>query len=368
MGILLALAGATAGRFLQPSNSSANGTLVISPNPTATTPKVTYSSALNCGECILGGYTFCINGPENFTGSVLPQRTCCQNFTSCPQARNASWTCSSKYNDTASTKYTIFDRLRVCPYDANCGPQNLTLESSDAAQCLRVNSLKKGSSCIYRVQSKCNTANFTLNDTTNIYTQSMLVKNTTLTTTTPPTPSCSASRNEQCLCRSVFSASTNSSTFVCDCASVRNMTVASPSSCSCVTLKDLFGNQISSCSCPVSYPVQYTQDQSCACQRTSTNTLSCTGCSVATAAKPVTFPESQCQCLNAFDFTTNKTYLDCVCKNVPQCVDPSTLTQAPAQNATAPCRIAYPCSCAQNGTTLGCSCTNPSTGLVASIT
>lgn len=295
MGILLAFAGVTAGRFLQPSNSSSNGTLVISSNPTViSAPKVTYSSSLNCGECILGGYTFCINAPENFTGTVTPRALCCQNFTQCAtQARNASWTCSSKYNDTASTKFTIFDRLRVCPYDPSCGPQNLALENSEDAQCLRVNQLKKGSSCVYRVQSKCNTANFTLNDTSNVYTQSLLVKNTTLTTTETPAQSCSASKNEQCLCRSIFSASANSTIFVCDCASMKNMTVAVPSTCQCKTLRDSLNNTVSSCSCPVPYAVQYFQDDECACQRstnvaTNSSTLSCTGCSVATTAKPLT--------------------------------------------------------------------------------
>jgi hypothetical protein len=150
----------------------------------------------------------------------------------------------------------------------------------------------------------------------------MLVSNITLPTV-PVTaaPSCTASKNEQCLCRSVFSASTNSTSFVCDCQSQKNMTVASPSSCQCSTLKDFLGNQLSSCTCPVSYPTQYTQDQECACQRvtnmmTNTTSLSCTNCSTATVAKPITLAESQCQCVNAFDFAGNKTYLSCVCKNL----------------------------------------------------
>ena len=167
-------------RFLQPINLS------IPQITLATSTNVTFTSSLNCGECILGGYTYCVNAKENYTGSVAPQATCCQTFSACSkQAANTSWTCSSKYNDTAKIKYTIFDKLKVCPYNANCGPQDLTLESQNAAQCLRVDTLKKGSSCIYRVQSKCNTANFTLNDTSNVYSTSLLVKNTTILSPTP---------------------------------------------------------------------------------------------------------------------------------------------------------------------------------------
>lgn len=150
------------------------------------------------------------------------------------------------------------------------------------------------------------------------------------------------------------------------------MTVATPSTCQCTTLKDFLGNQLNSCSCPVAYPVQYTQDQQCACQRvtnvlTNSSVLSCTNCSVATAAKPVILAESQCQCLNSFDFAMNRTFLDCVCSNVTQCVDPASFAKPVTAVPVAPCKISYPCSCAQNGTSnLTCQCSNQ--GVSATLT
>lgn len=85
--------------------------MVISANPQYR--NVTYRSDLQCGECVVGNYTFCINGPENFTGPVVPKTFCCQNLTSCNQTRNSSWTCSNKYNSN-----NLVDKLRVCPFNS----------------------------------------------------------------------------------------------------------------------------------------------------------------------------------------------------------------------------------------------------------
>jgi hypothetical protein len=153
------------------------------------------------------------------------------------------------------------------------------------------------------------------------------------------------------------------------------MTYASNACQSCITFRDALGNQIQQCSCPVSYGVQYYQDEECACQRVSnllanTSSLSCYNCSVGTQAKPVSLLEKDCQCVNAFDASTNKTYLSCVCKNVPQCVDPDTLKAPVVAAPAAPCLTSYPCSCAQNSTssTLACTCTNPTERLSAPVT
>lgn len=149
MVLLLSLsAGGAFARFLQPANTtSSNGTMVISPAPKAT-PTINYNQTLSCGECILGNYIFCVAGPENYTGAVAPKTTCCKDYASCKEAKNTTYTCSSKYN---GTQYTIFDKLKVCPYNAHCGNQVLSLNGADDSQCLRLNTIKKGSSCVYRV-------------------------------------------------------------------------------------------------------------------------------------------------------------------------------------------------------------------------
>lgn len=64
-------------RFLGANDTSQP--LIISPRPTS----LTYSNALQCGECILGGYVFCAKGPEQYTGSVPLSTFCCQNKATC---------------------------------------------------------------------------------------------------------------------------------------------------------------------------------------------------------------------------------------------------------------------------------------------
>jgi len=72
--LLLSLTGGAFARFLQPSNSTtvanATGPMVISTQPS--TSNITYNGSLLCGECIVGNYVFCINGPANYTGSAVP--------------------------------------------------------------------------------------------------------------------------------------------------------------------------------------------------------------------------------------------------------------------------------------------------------
>lgn len=105
---------------------------MISPAPLTTT--IAYNANLLCGECILGGYVFCINGPEGYSGSAKIQTTCCQNKASCSQVTNKQWACSTKYDNM-----TVVDKLRVCPYDAQqCGNQNLNFNDFGDSQCLRL--------------------------------------------------------------------------------------------------------------------------------------------------------------------------------------------------------------------------------------
>jgi len=93
---------------------------VTDTKPLVTTPlrSSNYNSSLQCGECVLGGYVFCVKGPEQYTGSAPISTFCCQNKTACSQAADKAWTCSSKYENN-----TLAEKLRVCPFDAKqCGP------------------------------------------------------------------------------------------------------------------------------------------------------------------------------------------------------------------------------------------------------
>lgn len=85
------------------------------------------------------------------------------------------------------------------------------------------------------------------------------------------------------------------------------------------------------------------------------------------ANQTVSLLNSQCSCVTSYN-QFNNSYLDCVCKGVPQCLPPQTLMQSPPVATQAPCSTAYPCSCAQTSAGLNCNCTNPSTGLTASTT
>jgi hypothetical protein len=88
---------------------------------------VTYSSTLDCGACILGGYIFCTTAVEgtNYTSSSSITSTCCETSTGCKtQLASSSYTCSSAYNSTAYAKF-------MCPFKGdNCGPQNISLSAT----------------------------------------------------------------------------------------------------------------------------------------------------------------------------------------------------------------------------------------------
>ena len=114
-----------------------------------------YNSTLQCGECILGGYIFCVNGPEQYAGSKTIRTSCCRDKNSCPITQDKAWVCSSKYeNDTLTEKF------KVCPFDPKqCGAQNISFSSVGDSQCLR-NNIKKGNVCLYKVKSQCGVPKF----------------------------------------------------------------------------------------------------------------------------------------------------------------------------------------------------------------
>lgn len=132
--LLLSLAvGGSLARFLQTTNSTTGlttGPLITTKPPSAS---VAYNSSLQCGECIVGGYISCVNGPANYTGTTPLRTVCCQNAAACPQIKNSSWTCSNSplYNQSTIHK------LQVCPFNASqCGPQKINLGFANDASCL----------------------------------------------------------------------------------------------------------------------------------------------------------------------------------------------------------------------------------------
>lgn len=240
------------------------------------------------------------------------------------------------------------------------------------SQCVRLKTLKKGTACLYRVQSKCGVPNLKLNDTSsNIFSASIMLSNTTITPAVSAAgPSCVDVRNQQCICK----VGANSTNLTCDCQTVYNTTFDNSMCTSCKTLTDSAGNVLRNCTCGVPVPIQSKIDQQCKCQRvtdpvTKNTSLSCTNCGIAnTPAKTITLNETQCKCINAYDTTTNKTYLSCICTGVKQCVSPSSRAQSPpAKQGPPPCSSSYPCSCAQVNGSLTCNCTNPQSQLTAPI-
>ena len=183
-------------RFLQNPTTKFTQDVGISPvenhfYPTLEQANIAYNVNLTCGECVVGGYVYCVNGPEGFTGSIAPRGTCCRDSRNCTQITTPGWICSSKYDNM-----TLIDKLRVCPFNqAQCGNQSLSFNELGDSQCLRLRNLTKGSSCLYRVQSRCGVPRFQVNDTSSdIYTSTLLIANRTLDSVLQ-TDRCSATRN-----------------------------------------------------------------------------------------------------------------------------------------------------------------------------
>jgi hypothetical protein len=80
-------------------------------------PNIAFSSSLNCGACIVGGYNWCISYPEHMqleVGQTQPQSVCI-NGTSKPETNDTSYSCSTSFTDRVYKKF-------VCPYSIQqCG-------------------------------------------------------------------------------------------------------------------------------------------------------------------------------------------------------------------------------------------------------
>lgn len=109
------------------------------------------------------------------------------------------WSCSSKYENN-----TLEEKFRVCPFDVNqCGPQNVSFNQVGNSQCLRLNNIKKGNTCLYRVQSQCGVPKVMVNDTSSgIFFSTRQLTNQTIAPPMLDSARCFAPRSRSCLCKS----------------------------------------------------------------------------------------------------------------------------------------------------------------------
>jgi len=109
--VLVALFATSQARFLDAGNTA---------QPLSSTyPSTTFSNSLNCGQCIGGGYTYCINKAEyTTTNSYMTgssSQVCSTPGASGTNEGNAAWSCSSAFADRVYSKY-------VCQYNTvPCG-------------------------------------------------------------------------------------------------------------------------------------------------------------------------------------------------------------------------------------------------------
>ena len=79
--------------------------------------KIDFKAQLGCGACIRGGYIYCIPGAEGSDPATWPAGTnsvCCKD-SSCAQAKDTKYLCSSTYSDTTLAK-------AMCPFKPDrCG-------------------------------------------------------------------------------------------------------------------------------------------------------------------------------------------------------------------------------------------------------
>lgn len=125
--------------------------------------RIPYTQTLPCGACITGGYVYCLIGKafDDFSNRTLTQK-CCQSATNnCPEATNATWTCSSSYPDRVLAK-------SICPYRSSmCGPKNTYQYNSwgaDQQNNITVN-VPPGETCSYIVNTQCGVPMFQTNET-----------------------------------------------------------------------------------------------------------------------------------------------------------------------------------------------------------
>ncbi|TNV78715.1 hypothetical protein FGO68_gene6715 [Halteria grandinella] len=125
------------------------------------TLKIAYNATLGCGACIRGGYVYCIPGAEGSNSSSWGGKTavCCLNST-CTQAKDKTYNCSSQYSDATQAK-------ALCPFRTNaCGNSSgFNFTNVGQSQNITIN-LTQGETCTFLIEATCGLPTIAPNDTT----------------------------------------------------------------------------------------------------------------------------------------------------------------------------------------------------------
>ena len=118
---------------------------------------VTFASTLPCGGCIRGGNIFCA-GP-----SAAKPSKCCKTATECAtEIADKTYLCSNTVKSQFNSLYKVCTKSQSA---AVCGKDKINLQAVDASEAINITALPVGSSCTYRVMSKCGFPAFDANNT-----------------------------------------------------------------------------------------------------------------------------------------------------------------------------------------------------------
>jgi hypothetical protein len=122
---------------------------------------ITFDTTLNCGKCILGGFSYCFQGGDGMTvatGVTPPTGECCQRGdTGCAPLSDTSYSCSQTYRDL---NYAI----TMCPQiEDTCGnKQSMALAAVDDTDSVAPTGFVHGDTCTYRSKTTCGAPGFEL--------------------------------------------------------------------------------------------------------------------------------------------------------------------------------------------------------------
>ena len=174
--VLVALFAVSNGRFLD-ANTTAQ-------TVTQTYGSTAFSSSMNCGQCIGLGYTYCINKAENTTTNSYVTGTngqiCYQSGTNNANELQASWSCSSAFQDRVYSKY-------VCQYNtAACGTTPAYyLANVNSTASFNITNLALGQTCFYKVEAACGGPSFKPSDISRVEIEYVEFRNSLLNTSEP---------------------------------------------------------------------------------------------------------------------------------------------------------------------------------------
>ncbi len=117
---------------------------------------ITHDSTLPCGQCILGGYIFCMQSKDEraiqSTDAAPPSAACCETEADCStQIADTSFSCSSQYTDQDYA-------MHMCPFKTQKCDQSgdvMEKESADTAASVNPTGMSAGDVCFYKMKNAC---------------------------------------------------------------------------------------------------------------------------------------------------------------------------------------------------------------------